>query len=86
MSTYSSKIKRAVVVSLVKEGEDFRWRLDDGVKKSSAPITWEYDVHCTSDIMLNSKFENLDWSEKELADFGYSILARLNAFRKLDEI
>jgi hypothetical protein len=76
------KKKRAVIVSLEKVGkETVRISLDDIVQSNDATL-WAKDVLYTSKEYNTEMFENLEFDDKELADFGYSIIARLYAFYK----
>ncbi|MCB1591828.1 MAG: hypothetical protein KDI90_05190 [Alphaproteobacteria bacterium] len=81
-----SKNKRAVLISIVNENGKFRIKLDDVAYQEGSPPTWTQKEHYTSKLLPEGAFEELNFEEKELADFGYSILARLAAFRKCGEI
>jgi hypothetical protein len=82
----SMKPKRAVLVSIAKEGEEFRLRLDDLTHQEGLPVTWKQMEHFTSKLLPERAFEELEFDEKLLADFGYHILARLHAFKECGEI
>jgi hypothetical protein len=76
------KKKRAVIVSLEKvENGVVRISLDDLVQSNDAAL-WAKDILYTSKEYDSEVFENLEFDDKELADFGYSIIARLYAFYK----
>lgn len=82
-----SKQKRAVIVGLEKATEGkLKLTLDDLVQSNDEPSKWIKDVLITFKEYDIKTFEELDFSDKELADFGYSIIARLYAFYKQDEI
>ena len=81
----TDKKKRAVLISLEDEGDQLRLRLDDIVKMDD-PLVWKQDVHYTSKLYQKDNLENLEFDEKDLADFGYSIWARLYAFMKQGEM
>ncbi len=75
------KQKRAVIVGLEKTSENkLKITLDDLVQSSREPKTWIKDVFITSKEYDMGTFKELDISDKELADFGYYILARIHAF------
>ncbi len=77
--------KRALLVSLEKtENDSIKVSLDDLIQKADSK--WIQDVLYTFKEYDVSSFEELDFDEKELADFGYSIMARLYAFYKQGEI
>lgn len=82
-----SKQKRAVIVGLeqVKEGK-LKLTLDDLVQSNDESSRWIKDVLITFKEYDIRTFEELDFNDKELADFGYSIIARLYAFYKQGEI
>jgi hypothetical protein len=82
----SMKKRRAVLVSLTEEGDELRLSIDDVKCKGGTPVIWEQAEHVTSKMISTESLEQIDWSEKELADFGYYIIARLRAFRKLNEV
>lgn len=81
----TNKKKRAVLISLEDEGDQFRLRLDD-IVKTDDPLVWKQDTHYTSKLYPKDALENLRFDEKDLADFGYGIWARLYAFMKQGEI
>jgi len=74
--------KRAVMVSVDRVDDGvIRISLDDLIQ--SGPIAgWRKDVPYTHKEYDEKDFESLKFDEKELADFGYSIIARLHAFQK----
>lgn len=79
------KKKRAVKVSLEKtESGVFRISLDDIVQSVDATL-WTKDILYSVKEYDSEVFENLEFDDKELADFGYSIIARLYAFYKCGE-
>lgn len=89
MSTRSSdplplKSRRAVLVSVETESGGLRIRLDD-VTCDLAAGTWVQKDHFTNKLVPEDAFERMAFDDKELADFGYSILARLSAFVKRNE-
>ncbi len=73
--------RRAVLVSLDQSEGTVRLRLDDVVADGSAG-RWRQDVHVTHKSYERKVIENIELSDKELAEFGYYILARLNAFEQ----
>jgi hypothetical protein len=87
MGYQMTKQKRAIIVGLeqVKDGK-LKVTLDDLVQSVDEPSKWIKDVLITFKEYDARTFERLDFSDKELADFGYSIIARLYAFYKQAEI
>jgi hypothetical protein len=76
------KKKRAVKVSLEKaESGVIRISLDD-IVQSTDGASWIKDILYSSKEYDSEVFENLEFDDKELSDFGYSIIARLYAFYK----
>lgn len=65
---------------------EIKIKLDDLVQSNDDQRGWVEDVIYTFKSYEANRFENLDFSEKELADFGYSIIARLHAFYQGGEI
>lgn len=82
--TEPTKSKRAVLVSVERDGQDMRIRLDDAVCKTEK--VWSQQEHVTNKLVSAKSFESMEFDEKELADFGHYILARLYAFIKRNEI
>jgi hypothetical protein len=72
------------LVSLEQEDSGMRIRLDD-IETGVGVGTWLQKEHFTNKLVPNDAFETMAFDEKELADFGYSILARLGAFVKRHE-
>ena len=87
MGYQMSKQKRAVIVGLEKvEDGKLKVTVDDLVQSIDEPSTWIKDVLITFKEYDARAFESMDFSDKELADFGCSIIARLYAFYKQGEI
>jgi hypothetical protein len=80
------KPRRAVLVSVTKQGDEFRLSLDDVECQRSAPTLWKQRDHVTSKEISERAIEELEFDEKELADIGHYILARLHAFKSRGEI
>lgn len=78
--------KRAVLVSIDKRSDGLYLSLDDVKLTNEAIKIWEQADHFTAKQLPENSIEKLDWSEAELADFGYHILSRLHAFRKMNEM
>jgi hypothetical protein len=81
-----TKPRRAVLVSIKREGDEFRVSLDDVEFQSLRPATWKQKDHVTSKLIAVKALEDLVFNEKELANLGYYILARLHAFKESGEI
>jgi hypothetical protein len=54
--------------------------LDDVVGNPEAPRTWYQDVHVTHKMFDRQGFLDVKMDDAEVTDFGYYIIARLNAF------
>ncbi|HOI95805.1 MAG TPA: hypothetical protein PK250_13960 [Syntrophobacter fumaroxidans] len=82
-----TKQKRAVMIGLERSANSkLKITMDDLIQISDKPSKWIKDVIITFKEYDDSIFEGLDFTEKDLADFGYSIIARLYAFYKQGEI
>jgi len=81
-----TKPRRAVLVSITKQGDGYRLSLDDVEYQNSSPTLWKQREHITSKEISESAIEELKFDEKELADIGHYILARLHAFKSCGEI
>ena len=79
--------RRALLVSVTKtDDESMRISMDDVLRSDAEGSTWKFECLFTSKVYDESDFDNLTFDEKELAEIGYNILARLCAFKKLDEL
>lgn len=59
--------------------------LDDLEELQQPSKTWRQREPFTFKEIDEMKFDRLEFEEKELADFGYYILARLRAFKSRGE-
>lgn len=73
------------MVSVEHDGEGFRLRLDDATCDTGSSTLWTQSDHVTNKHLSVEAFQNMKFDEKELADLGYYILARLGAFIKRNE-
>jgi len=80
-----NKSRRAVLVSVEKDGEGLRIRLDDVVCDDGSGNNWVQKDHVTNKSVAGDAFQKMEFDDKELADFGHYILARLGAFIKRNE-
>ena len=74
----TKKMQRAVVLYLEQVEGGFSIVMDDVCQDRSG---WRWDVHVTKKQFTEQAWDELSFSESELAEFGYYIIARLNAFR-----
>lgn len=81
-STMTKGKQRAVVLYLERYEGGFSIVMDDVCKADSG---WRWDVHVTKKQFEEEMWDKLSFSESELANFGYYMIARLNAFRLGDE-
>lgn len=56
--------------------------LDDVIKNGS---NWVFETHYSSKEYEAKKLKELDFTEKELADFGYAIISRLYAYNEVGQ-
>jgi len=81
------RAKRGLLVCAAKsENGLMRITLDDVKRESDDGSHWNVDCFVTSKEYDERQFDKLDFDEKELADFGYYILARLHAFKETGDI
>lgn len=78
--------KRAVLVSFVTKEDGTHLSLDDVVCSDAAKKIWREDLYYTSKPLTVEDLRKLEFDEKELADFGYHILARLAAFAETNKL
>jgi hypothetical protein len=81
--TMTDRKQRAVVLYLEKSEKGFDIVMDDACRNGK---DWSWDVHVTRKLIDEKVWEDLSFQESELSDFGYYIMARLNAFRTRGEI
>jgi hypothetical protein len=80
-----SKQVLALLVSVTATDDgNYRVSLDDVEKRSDGTFKWW--CHYTNKAIPKKVFEDSRHTQEELADFGFYIYARLNAFRKSDAI
>ena len=81
-----ARAKRGVLVSVQPtDGGNLRITLDD-VVRGEKPNTWAFDNLVTFKDYDQKTLEDLTFTDKELADFGYTIIARLFAYYKRGEL
>ncbi len=79
--------RRGVLVCAAQTDDgSMRITLDDIARKSDDGSHWDLDCFVTSKDHDETRFDELDFDDKELAAFGYYILARLLAFKRRDEL
>jgi len=82
----SQRQRRGILVSISKEDGKVLLRLDDVKQDSAEPKAWKPDVLYTHKPITLDQLEKLEFTDKEMADFGHAIIARLYAFMKRDEL
>ena len=83
----SKRPKRGVLVCAAKSDDGLmRITLDDVARKSDDALCWDMDCFVTSKDYDEKRFDELNFDEKELADFGYYILSRLYAFKQRGDL
>ncbi|MFC3651863.1 hypothetical protein ACFONN_09930 [Dyella humi] len=81
----AQKPRRAVLVSVEREGDSLRVRLDDAECDVTSLKIWNQKEHVTNKLLPEESFREMNISDEELANFGAVIFARLNAFLDLGE-
>jgi hypothetical protein len=81
----SNKLKRGVLVRLTVQETGMFLNLDDLEELQTQSKAWQQREPVTLKEIDEQKFNRMEFDEKELADFGYYILARLHAFRAMGE-
>ena len=75
--------RRGVLVCVARTDDgSMQITLDDIARKSDDASRWDLDCFVTSQDFDEKRFDELDFDDKELAAFGYYILARLWAFKR----
>jgi hypothetical protein len=81
------KSKRGLLISAqISDSRVISITMDDIVRNDKDLSSWNVDCFVTSQEYDEHKFDDLDFNEKELADFGYYILSRLYAFKQRNEL
>lgn len=79
--------RRGLLVCAAKSDDgSMRITLDDVTRKNGVAPHWDMDCFVTSKDYDEKRFDELDFDEKELAEFGYYILSRLYAFKKRGDL
>lgn len=78
-------LKRGVLVRLTLQDARLFLNLDDVEELQPPSKTWRQREPFTLKEIDEAKLDRLEFEEKELADFGYYVLARLHAFRSRGE-
>ena len=87
MPANSDRPNRGVLVcASTSDDGAMRISLDDVVRTGNDSAGWAVDCLYTFKDYDAKRFDALDFDEKELAAFGYSILARLYAFKQRGEL
>jgi hypothetical protein len=73
------------MVSLLEEPEGVRICLDDVACQNIENKIWIQKEHITNKLSSKESFDELSFEDKELAEFGFYILARLHALRSRGE-
>ncbi len=76
----------AVLVSVVEKDNQLHLSLDDVERSEENSRIWHKTVFITSKPINNTFLEELDWSDEDLADFAFTILARIHAFHKCNKL
>lgn len=87
MSTKSARSKRGLLICVTKADDGLmRVTMDDVVRMNGDAVHWDTDCFVSSKDYDENKFDELNFDEKELADFGHYILSRLYAFKQRGEL
>ncbi|MET7143449.1 hypothetical protein M3S04_17555 [Xanthomonas sp. PPL139] len=79
------KKRRALLISIFDNDDSLRVDLDDVVSDGTFGEIWKKKEHVTNKDISVGEFDSLSFDEKELADFGYFVMARLYAYRSRGE-
>ncbi|WP_131721586.1 hypothetical protein [Xanthomonas sp. NCPPB 1128] len=79
------KSRRALLISIIDNNGSLRVDLDDVVNNGGPDEVWKKKEHVTNKDISADDFDGLSFDEKELADFGYFVMARLYAYRSRGE-
>jgi len=83
----NSRANKGVLVCFNKNKDgSLTLTLDDIINLNNESKEWSQNEFVTSKDYSEESLKALNFTEKELADFGYSIISRLHAFHKLDEL
>lgn len=81
----SEKSKRGVLVRLTASDVGMFVTLDDVEQQLPLQKNWLQRELITTKEIDEVQFDRLEFDEKELANFGYYIMARLHAFKSMGE-
>lgn len=86
-SMKTERPRRGLLVCAAETDDgSMRITLDDIARKSDDGSRWDLDCFVTSKDYDETRFDQLDFDDKELAAFGYYILARLWAFKECGDL
>lgn len=85
MTNDTTKNRRGILVTLNRQDGGLRIDLDDVANDQSSPRNWLQKEHVTNKCFPVDAFESMEFDEKELANLGYYVLARLSAFLARNE-
>jgi len=81
----SRKKRRGVLVTVDVFDNELRLRLDDVEGNSEEPGVWQQDAHITHKTFDRKSFVDMKLDDADITDFGYYIVARINAFLERNE-
>jgi hypothetical protein len=79
----AEKKRYAVLISISDDGDGAKISLDDVTCGDTNPEVWQVDIPYTEKIYSRKDIEMMALPEKEYAELGVDIIARLNAFLSL---
>lgn len=78
--TGKTRPNRALLISVVREGDGYRVSLDDVVPEPGPGRRWRQAEHVTNKLMPAESIDDMQFEGNELFNFGYYVFARLHAF------
>ena len=76
----AEKKRYAVLISVSDDGNEVKISLDDAICRHANPQVWHVEVPYTERTYSRKDIEMMALPEKEYAELGVDIIARLNAF------
>lgn len=86
MSNTIERSKKGVLVSLGNKEDGRKCLVLDDVTQTDKPQTWRQTCFITLKEINSEEFDQTEFSDEELASFGYYILSRIKAFKNLNEL
>lgn len=79
------KAKRGVLVRLVRENGALMIRMDDAAQTEICSDLWRRMELITKGDLDEAQLADMNFDDKQLADFAVAIIARLYAYKEMGE-